>query len=156
METSNQQDRVAKANVTVEAPIAKVWDGLVNPEVIKTYMAGAKVYSEWEEGSPIVWKGEWKGKPFEDKGTILEIEPQRHLKYSHYSPLSGAPDRPESYHTVTIDLANLGDVVRVDLFQDKNPSDEALAHSEKNWKMMLEGLKKAVETEARPADAPFG
>jgi len=148
METSgqHQQDRIAKATVTIEAPVAKVWDGLVSPAVIKQYMAGATVVTDWQEGSPIVWKGEWKGKPFEDKGRILEIEPERHLKYSHYSPLSGEPDKPESYHTVTIDLSKRQDGVYVALTQDHNGSDEAVAHSEKNWKMMLEGLKKAVES----------
>jgi len=150
METSqkepHQEDRIAKAAVTIDAPVDKVWDGLVSPTIIKKYMAGAKVVSDWKEGSPIVWKGEWKGKPFEDKGTILEIEPERHLKYSHYSPLSGEPDRPESYHTVTIDLSKQESGVYVALTQDHNPSDEAVSHSEKNWKMMLEGLKKAVES----------
>src|SRR5450432_4093414 len=145
-ETTQQQDRIAKATVTIDAPVGKVWDGLVSPAVIKKYMAGATVVTDWKEGSPIVWKGEWKGKPFEDKGKILEIEPERHLKYSHYSPMSGEPDKPESYHTVTIDLAKLGDAIRVELSQDKNSTDKALAESEKNWKMMLEGLKKAVES----------
>jgi uncharacterized protein YndB with AHSA1/START domain len=144
-ETNSPRDRVAKATVTIDAPIAKVWDGLVNPALIKTYMAGAEVDTDWKEGSPIVWKGEWKGKPFEDKGRILEIEPERHLKYSHFSPLSGAPDKPESYHTVTIDLSKKQAGVTVSLTQDHNPSDKALAESEKNWTMMLEGLKKAVE-----------
>ena len=140
------QDRIAKATVTINAPVAKVWNGLVSPDVIKKYMAGATVVSDWKAGSSIVWKGEWKGKPFEDKGRILEIEPERHLKYSHYSPMSGEPDKPESYHTVTVDLAKVNGGVQVALSQDKNPSDKALAESEKNWKMMLEGLKKAVES----------
>jgi uncharacterized protein YndB with AHSA1/START domain len=139
-------DRIAKANVTIVAPVAKVWDGLVNPDVVKKYMAGATVVTDWKEGSPIVWKGEWKGKPFEDKGRILEIEDQRHLTYSHYSPLSGEPDKPESYHTVSIDLSKQESGVYVSLSQDHNSSDEAREHSEKNWKMMLEGLKKAVES----------
>ena len=145
-QTGHQEDRIAKVAVTIDAPVDKVWDGLVSPTVIQKYMAGAKVVSDWKAGSPIVWKGEWKGKPFEDKGTILEIEPERHLKYSHYSPLSGEPDRPESYHTVTIDLSKQEGGVYVALTQNHNASHEALSHSEKNWKMMLEGLKKAVES----------
>jgi uncharacterized protein YndB with AHSA1/START domain len=146
MQTSeHQQDRIAKAAVTIEAPVDEVWDGLVSPEIIKKYMAGATVVTDWKEGSPIVWKGEWKGKPYEDKGTVLEVEPQRHLKYNHYSPLSGEPDDPESYHTVSIDISKQQSGVYVALTQDRNPSDEAVAHSEQNWKMMLEGLKKAVE-----------
>ncbi len=99
------EDLTAKANVTIHAPIAKVWDALVNPQVIKRYMFGATAVSDWKEGSPIAWKGEWKGKPFEDKGRILELRPEERLRYSHFSPLSGAPDKPENYHQVTIDLS---------------------------------------------------
>lgn len=138
--------RVAKAAVDVDAPVEKVWDGLTNPAVIKTYMAGADVVSDWKAGSPIVWKGEWKGKPFQDKGVILQIDPRHRLQYSHYSPTSGAPDRPENYHTVTVELTKVNGHVHVDLSQDNNATDEARAHSEENWKMMLTGLKKAVES----------
>ena len=138
-------DRIATAAITIDASLARVWDGLVSPNVVKKYMAGATVVTDWKEGSPIVWKGEWKGKPFEDKGTVLQVAPERHLKYSHYSPLSGEPDKPDSYHTVTIDLSKQDDGVLVALSQDKNPSEEAQTHSEQNWKTMLEGLKKAIE-----------
>ena len=135
----------AKAEVTISAPVERDWDALVNPETIKRYMFGATVVSDWQVGSPIVWKGEWKGKPFEDKGRILEIEQGRRLRYSHFSPLSGAPDRPENYHTVTIEIDGRDGLVHVDLSQDHNPSEKARDESQRNWTAMLEGLKKAVE-----------
>jgi uncharacterized protein YndB with AHSA1/START domain len=142
------EDLTAKANVTIHAPIAKVWDALVNPQVIKRYMFGATAVSDWKEGSPIAWKGEWKGKPFEDKGRILELRPEKRLRYSHFSPLSGAPDKPENYHQVTIDLSkqeDREDAVRLDLSQDNNKTKEARDESQRNWATMLEGVKKAVE-----------
>ena len=139
-------DLTAKADITIHAPIAKVWDALVNPELIKRYMFGATVVSDWKEGSPIAWKGEWKGKPYEDKGRILELRSQRRLQYSHFSPLSGAPDRPESYHKVTIDLAQSDGDVHVGLVQDNNETPQARDESQKNWGMMLQGLKKVVES----------
>jgi len=138
-------DRIARASLTVDAPRAKVWDALVNPKAIKRYMFGAAVVSDWREGSPIVWKGEWQGKPYEDKGTLLEVEPGRTLRYSHFSPLSGLPDEPGNYHTVTIELSGEGNQTRVALTQDNNPTDEARVHSEKNWGMMLAALKKFLE-----------
>jgi len=138
-------DRIARASLTVDAPRAKVWDALVNPKAIKQYMFGAAVVSDWREGSPIVWKGEWQGKPYEDKGTLLEVEPGRTLRYSHFSPLSGLPDEPGNYHTVTIELSGEGNQTRVALTQDNNPTDEARVHSEKNWGMMLAALQKFLE-----------
>ena len=131
--------------VTIDAPRDRVWNALTDPKMVKEYMHGTNMSTDWREGSPITWKGEWKGKTFEDKGVILEIEPRHLLKYSHFSPAAGTADRPENYHTVTVELSKVDGHVHVDLRQDNNPTDEAKTHSEQNWKMMLEGLKKAVE-----------
>ena len=137
---------IARVSVTIEAPISRVWEALVTPASIKRYMFGATVVSDWQEGSPIVWKGEWKGKAYEDKGTILRLEPPRILSYTHYSPLAGKPDVPENYqHTVVVELAEQGKRTLVTLSQDNNPTEEAREHSEKNWQTMLDGLKKLLE-----------
>jgi uncharacterized protein YndB with AHSA1/START domain len=98
-----------------------------------------------DQTRPIVWKGEWKGKPYEDKGVILNVDPGHTLRYSHWSPLSGQPDTPENRHTVTIELAGEGGRTQVSLAQDNNKTAEEQASSAKNWTTMLEGLKKAVE-----------
>lgn len=108
-------------------------------------MFGANVVSDWKEGGQIVWKGEWQGKAYEDKGVILKIEPERVLQFSHLSPLSGLPDTPENYHTVTIELSGEGARTHVSLSQDNNPTEQVRGHSEKNWKMMLASLKKLLE-----------
>jgi len=110
-------------------------------------MFGAEVRSDWKEGSPIVWRGEWQGKSFEDNGVVLQVEPGRLLRYSHFSPLSGAADLPENYHTVTIELTETGPATRVVLTQDNNATEQAREHSAKNWQQMLGGLKKYVGQE---------
>jgi uncharacterized protein YndB with AHSA1/START domain len=137
---------VAQASATIGAPRAKVWRALVTPSTIKQYMFGTTVISDWREGSPIVWKGEWQGKPYEDKGVILRLEPERLLQYSHFSPLSGLPDAPDSYHTVMVELSDESPGTRVTLSQDNNATEQARQHSEKNWQTMLEGLKKLLES----------
>jgi hypothetical protein len=52
---------------------------------------------------------------------------------------------PENYHTVTIELAADGNRTQVNLTQDHNETEEARAHSTKNWETMLAGLKRVVE-----------
>lgn len=136
---------VARASTTIDAPIAEVWDALVNPTMIKQYMFGTEVTSDWHQGSAIVWKGEWKGRHYEDKGTILQLESGRRLQYSHFSPLSGLPDSPDNYHTVTIELSPSASATNVSLWQDNNPTEQAREHSEENWKMMLTNLKALLE-----------
>lgn len=72
------------------------------------------------EHGPITWSGEWQGNQYEDRGEILEFQAERRLVYTHYSPLSGEPDRPENYHTVAIDLASGGMGTTVTLAQGNN------------------------------------
>src|SRR4051812_9891497 len=122
---------IAKAQTTINAPLDKVWDAFVNPQTIKKYMFGTTVVSDWKQGSPILWKGEWQGKAYEDKGVILELKPKTRLKYSHYSPSSGVPDIPENYHNVTVDLTDQGNRTVVSLLQDNNETEQVREHSEK-------------------------
>ena len=135
----------AKASTTINAPTARVWDALINPTSIKQYMFGTNVTSDWKKGSRISWKGEWEGKAYEDKGVILQIEPQRKLQYTHFSPLAGLPDKPENYHTVTIELSANGKQTVVSLAQDNSKTEQEREDSEKNWGMMLMSLKKLLE-----------
>ncbi len=140
---------IAQASISINAPTEKVWNALVNPQAIQQYMFGTHVVSDWREKSPIVWKGEWQGKPYEDKGVILQLKPGRIIQYSHFSPLSGLPDKPENYHIVTIELSADGNQTHVSLTQDNNATEEERADSEKNWGMMLAGLKQFVEQSER-------
>ena len=143
--TSQKTNLIARSSIVVDAPREKVWSALVTPSTIKQYMFGTNVTSDWKEGSPITWKGEWQGKAYEDKGVIRQVQPGQALQYTHFSPGAGLPDRPENYHTVTIQLSAEGKGTRVSLTQDNNLNEEARSHSEKNWSMMLAGLKKVVE-----------
>ena len=136
---------VAKATTTINAPASKVWDALTKPELIKQYMFGTDVISDWRVGSPITYKGEWNGKTFEDKGKILEVEREKSLVSTHWSPLSGVPDSPENYHTVAYHLSGRDGKTEVTLTQDNNASEEEKAESEKLWSQMLGGLKKLLE-----------
>lgn len=136
---------IAEAHVKIVAPVDRVWNALVDPEAIEQYMFGTSVVSKWKKGGPIVWKGVWKGKGYEDKGTIIELEPHHIIQYSHFSPLSGLPDTPENYHTVTVELSREENGTTLSLSQDGNPTEEARNHSQKNWETMLLSLKKLVE-----------
>jgi len=136
---------VAKASVRIKASNDKVWGALVNPELIRQYMFGTEVVSDWKEGNPIIWKGIWNGKSYEDKGIILKYEMKKTLEFSHFSPLTGIPDIPENYHTVIYRLTDEGDYTLVSLSQDNNATEKDREHSQKNWEMLLDSLKKLLE-----------
>ena len=136
---------IATASTTINAPASKVWEAITKPELIKKYLFDTDVVSDWKVGSPIVYRGKFQGKPFEDKGKILEIEPGKSLVSTHWSPMSGVPDLPENYHKVSYQLSERDGKTDVTILQDNNASEEEKAHSEANWKTVLDGLKKLVE-----------
>ena len=103
-----------------------------------------------KEGSSIVHRGEWNGKPYEDKGTIQSFDVDRRLAFTHWSPLSKLEDKPENYHIVSFDLRPINGSTEVVLTQINQSDNEPLTPEirqeyAKNWAMLLEGLKKSVE-----------
>jgi len=139
----------AITSVTIDAPADKVWDALTDPEQVKQYMHGTEMSTDWKKGSPIRWRGEWKGKKYEDKGTVLDVKPKKLLRYTHWSPMGGSEDRPENYHTVTYELKGENGATMLTLIQDNNPSqDEADKMAANNWAPVLQGLKETAESKS--------
>ena len=136
---------MASADVDISAPVEQVWAALTEPEEISKYMFGTSVETDWRPGSRITWSGEWEGKAYQDKGEIVEIEPPRRLKVTHFSPLTGQEDRPENYHTLTYDLTEQGGSTHVALTQDNNADESEAERASETWTTMLGGLKKSVE-----------
>ena len=99
-------------------------------------------------GSPITYKGVWQGKPYEDKGKVLEVEPEKLLVSTFWSSLSGVSDTPENYKTVRYELVASAEDTILTISQDNNATQEEALHSEQNWQMVLARIKKLVETKA--------
>ena len=137
----------AITSVAINASADEVWDALTSPTKVKQYMHGTEMSTDWKEGSPIKWRGEWQGRTYEDKGTVLEVKPRKVLRYTHWSPMGGSEDRPENYHTVTYELSGENGRTLLTLIQDNNPSqEEADKMAANNWAPVLQGLKKTAES----------
>lgn len=137
---------VAEATVDIDASAECVWAALTDPTEIKKYMLASNVTSDWEPGSSITWEGDYQGKPYRDHGEILDIEPPTLLRMSHFSPLAGKPDVPESYHILTYRLQPTNGGCTVTIAQDNDDTEAASEHSKRTWTLMLEALKTTVES----------
>ena len=129
----------------IDAPIEDVWKALTTPEIRKQWFFGVDTETDWKVGSPLTHRGEYKGKPYQDKGEVLRFEPPKVLEHSHWSDMSGKRDRPENYQIVTWELAERNGATELSLRERNLPSEEAKATSEQAWEAALGSLKKVVE-----------
>jgi uncharacterized protein YndB with AHSA1/START domain len=140
----------ATSSITIGAPIDEVWKAITTPERIKQWFFGVDAESDWEPGSPLIHRGEWQGKPYEDKGEILRIEPPTVLVHTHWSDVSGLPDEPENYQEVTWALSERDGSTELTITERNLPSEETKAVSEASWKTALTSLKAVLEGSGSP------
>ena len=135
-----------KVSTNIKAPVSKVWEALTTPEIIKQYLFGTDTITDWKAGSPIIFRGEWEGKSYQDKGTILAIVKNKLLKYDYWSSMSGIEDKPENYMVISFELSGNAHNTDLVLTQENIPDEKTKNHSAENWKKVLEDMKKILES----------
>ena len=140
---------VIEVDTTIAADAKTVWSAMT-AKGKSALFAGTDVKTDWKVGHPITFSGDWKGKKFQDRGEIQRFEEGKELSFTHWSEMSGQPDRPENYHVVRYVLQPDGKRTKVTLSQlNMGEAGEIDAKTKaeytKTWKMMLDGLKEAVE-----------
>jgi len=133
------------SSIHVDAPIEAVWSAITTPSQIKQWFFGVDTKSDWTVGSQLVHTGEYQGKPYVDKGEIIEFEPPRRLVHTHWSDVSGKPDDPEHYQVVVWELAEKDGGTDLTIRERNLPSDDAAKTSEDAWKAALGSLKTMLE-----------
>ncbi|MEO6283857.1 MAG: SRPBCC domain-containing protein [Dyadobacter sp.] len=136
---------IATTSISIYASPSSVWKALIDPEIVKKYMHGAEVDSDWVLGSPITFRGVWEGRPYEDKGNIIEIIPERVLGFTFWSPLSGTDDFEDNYAHVTYHISEYDDETTLTITQDNLETDEDVVKAEENWINVMKNIKKILE-----------
>lgn len=141
------EHRIVELESTIAANIDQVWNALTGEGA--TVMPMTKVETDWKVGHPIVFAGEWKGKPFEDHGEIVTIRDKEMVSFTHWS---GNGPRPDDYHLVTYTLSSVEGQTKVTLVQSNigpkpEPSDETKSEFSETFRLMLDQLKRASEDE---------
>jgi Uncharacterized conserved protein len=137
---------IVETSISVDATPAQVWKTLITPKLIKKYLMGTDVSSDWKEGSTITYTGEYEGKKYHDKGIIKKIEPEKILQSTYLSSMSGKEDKPENYNLVTYKITKRDNKTIITLSQDNISTEKEKEHSTENWGMVLKKLKEVVES----------
>lgn len=139
-------DKTIHKTIEINASVSKVWDALINPEVIKLWMwEGVNVTSDWKVGSPITFTGKFHKANYKDKGFILKFEKEKVFQYTYWGRLSQLPDTPENYTVIEFILSPGENGTLLKLTQSNCITYEIYAHWNFYWLVTLDILKKLLE-----------
>src|SRR6185369_5848850 len=117
---ASREDEVKTTDSTVKilAAASKVWLALTVPDLVKQWQYGSDLLTTWEPGIPIIFRNEWNGQVFEQKGTVLEFMPASRLRYSLFFTHPGLQDIHENHFFMTYELTESGGVTSLLLRQE--------------------------------------
>jgi uncharacterized protein YndB with AHSA1/START domain len=139
----------ASVSMAIRASRDAVWRALTDPALIKQYFFGTDLVTDWKVGSQLFFRGEWQGTRYEDRGTVLAFEPPRSLSFNYWSSMSGFEDTPERRQIIRYDIEDAAEGVRVTVHQSNADTQERADHSAENWRGVLDGMRKLVESPTR-------
>jgi uncharacterized protein YndB with AHSA1/START domain len=138
---------MANKTIRIDAPTSKVWEALTNPEAMKKWMSETEIniITDWKVGNPIVMNGNLHRINFENKGTVLQFEREKILKYSHLSSLSRLPDEPRNYSIIEFSLTPIENGTDLTVTLSNFPTEAIDKHLVFYWNVTLEILKRMIE-----------
>ena len=146
---SSTNGNIVSKTVHINAPTSVVWETLTNPELMKKWMSETEIniLTDWRVGNPFVIRGHLHRVKFENKGTVLQFEPEKLLQYSHLSSLSRLTDTPENYSIIEFRLSPIHNQTTLTLTASNFPTETIYKHFRFYWNVTLEILKRMIEKE---------
>jgi thiamine-phosphate pyrophosphorylase len=140
-------NKMIHKTVEINATVSKVWKTITDPALIREWLfdTPVDVIADWKAGSSMIFKGTLYNKPYEDKGNILEYEPEKVFSYNYWSKLSSLPDEPGNYSVIEFRLSPLGDRTELSLTQSNFKLDTMYRHFNFYWALTIVRLKNLIE-----------
>src|SRR5258707_5978653 len=147
---SSTNGNIVSKTVHINAPTSVVWETLTNRESMKRWMADSEteinIITDWKVGSPMIIRGTLHRVKFENKGIVLQFEPEKILQYNHLSSISRLlPDIPESYTIIEFRLTPVNSQTELTLTASNFPTETIYKHFRFYWNVTLELLKRMIE-----------
>lgn len=134
--------------VLIKAPPAALWECLTNPVLMTQWMAepeiDVQVDTDWQVGSTVTVSG-FHHVSFINKGTVLQFDPLKALRYTHLSSVSHLPEKPESYCVFEFLLEPSGNGTFLTVNISNFPTESIFRHLDLYWKTTVAIFKDFVE-----------
>ena len=134
------------STIKLNAPINKIWDALTKPELIKQWQYGSDLITDWKVDSGIRFRSEWEGQVFEQWGKILEIVPQKLIRYSLFAPRPDLEDKPENYFVMNYILSEEKNCIKLDIIQEDDRPGAVQEAPQGEENPVLSALKALIES----------
>lgn len=137
---------ISSESIIINASAEKIWKTLTNPLLISQYLFGAQTISDWHIGSDIIFKINFEGDEFVDKGLVIENIPNKILIYKYWSGFCGLEDKPENYSIVSYKIENVQDGnFKLSWTQKGFADEQSRSSSENSLESVLEQIKSISE-----------
>ena len=152
--------RTVTQSIRIAAESRNVWDALVDPRAGEKWR-NAHFKTDWRDGELIEIEAIIGTKHYRDKGRVIQVQSPSLLQYTYWSQVSGLPDIPQSYSTITMTLEAEGTDTTLTVTQQVPPSpvrrgkgweigeESGANHVAFYWRLTLPILKRIVEEECR-------
>jgi len=141
-------ENTVNKTVVINASVAKVWDTITNPILIKQWVSDAEmsVTSDFKVGSPINFKGAWSNVEHSATGTILKFEKEKVFQYTSWSKITRLPNIPENHSLIEFTLSPDEGKVLLTVTHSNLIAKASYEHSNFYWSTTLQVIKKLAES----------
>jgi uncharacterized protein YndB with AHSA1/START domain len=156
VETNKKVER----SVLINASASKVWTCLTDPNLMKEWKGEPgmhlEIYTNWIVGTPISIKG-FHHVHFENKGTVIQFDPQKIIQYSHLSSISHLPETKENYTIITFIVSPDEEKTLLKIRIENFPSASIYQHLNFYWTGTMKILKDFAEQQEveMPHNRPY-
>jgi uncharacterized protein YndB with AHSA1/START domain len=134
--------------IIIKASPHLVWDTLTKPNLMRQWMGEPEmeieISADWSIGGAVVIKGFHHVK-FENKGTVLQVERGKVLRYNYLSSLSRLPDNSENYTIIDFRVEPLDNQTSLTLTLSNFPTEAVFKHVNFYWETTLRIIKELTE-----------
>lgn len=133
------------STIKINATNQKVWDALTRPELVKLWQYGSDLQTSWEVGTDIRFVTKWEDNVFEQWGKVLEIKPNKLIRYSLFAPRPDLEDKPENYFIMNYILTSDNGQTKLEIIQEDNRPGAVQEEPQGEENPILQGLKQIAE-----------